>query len=266
MARIPRLGLELPPLPSRKGSLPALQTVDLVALARAVEAAGLGALWLVEGTARGLDPMPLAGSLARTTTTLGIGVLVRPALGRHPSVVARDVCALDRLSGGRALVGLSEADEAELDRLAEAARLLARLVREPAVSAEGPHYRVDELTIRPRPLRPGGPPVVVAAATSEAGIEAARASGADAVVVTGSADDVKAARRRVMGASGPALLWRGVLPPVRGTAQARSLLESGADGLVAVLPAEAAPGGATLDRSVALGVVATLRPLAGGEV
>ncbi len=264
MARFPRFGLELPPLRRPEGpGRPAGATIALEALGRAAEAAGLGALWLVEGPAGGLDPVPVAGALAATTATLGIGLVVRPSGGRHPSVVARDLCALDRLSRGRALVALVEDRPAALDRLDEAARLLARLLREPAVTEAGRHYRVSGLTVRPRPLRPGGPPLAVGLVAGEAATEdVAAAAIADALVVSGTATDVARARRRLP-AAGPALVWRGVLAPGRGTAQARSVLDAGADGVVAVVAPEAARGGSLFHRPAVLDALDALGPLAG---
>jgi hypothetical protein len=71
---------------------------------------------------------------------------------------------------------------------------------------------------------------------------------ADAYITGGSAAEVVACRRRLDGAAPaglrPMLLWRGAVGPGdQGIARVASMLESGADGLVAVLDQDAALGG-----------------------
>ncbi len=245
MARMPRLGLELLSLPRGPTGAPAAGLLSLFEVAARAEDAGIGAMWLGERLPDGLDPVPLLGALSVRTRTLGLGLMVRPALGRHPSIVARDVTALDLLSGGRAAVGLVGEGEEPMDvaRLGEAAGLVARLLREVEVTAAGRFYEVAGLTIRPRPVRPGGPPVAAGTIGPPApGAEAALATaGADAFLVAGSPAQVALVRRRLdagpSSARRPALVWRG--PLVSGDAPASdlasSLLDAGADGLLAVL-------------------------------
>jgi hypothetical protein len=141
------------------------------------------------------------------------------------------------------------------------------------VTAVGSHYEVFELTTRPRPLRPGGPPIFAGVVgPTDHGLrflESALVGGsADGYVTGGTPDDV-AARRVHLDAltkdgAGPILLWRGSLGPDNATAAglAESVLGAGADGLIAVLgPDSAVEGG--LDASAVGRVLEVIGPLAG---
>ena len=72
-----RLGLELPRLGVEAGH----RAIDddpiaLPEVARLAEDAAIGTLWLADAPP-GIDPMPLAGSLAGRTSRIGIGIIVR---------------------------------------------------------------------------------------------------------------------------------------------------------------------------------------------
>lgn len=246
-----RLGLEVPPFSAaaeREGEM------SLREVALAAEDAGVGTIWLSEGGVGSLDPVPLAGALARVTTSVTIGVIARPSHGRHPSVLARDVSTVDRLSGGRAAVGLVEDGGApsDLERLAEAVGILHRLLTESEVTAAGRFYEVAELTTRPRPVTPAGPPVVAGFLGPAVGdaepAEPLLEAGTDAIVACGSEDEVARARRRVDGLATagavPGLLWRGGLPggPEEAARVASSLGRAGADGLIVTLERPAVRG------------------------
>jgi alkanesulfonate monooxygenase SsuD/methylene tetrahydromethanopterin reductase-like flavin-dependent oxidoreductase (luciferase family) len=251
-----RLGLELPPLggPAGPGGNPEGDLISVSGLLRRAEDSGLGTLWLGEGGSGGLDPVPLLGSLARACT-LGLGLVVRPSGGRHPSLLARDVTTIDLLSDGRAAIALVEegTSPGDLERLGEATAILRLLLTEHEVTVAGRFYEVAELTTRPRPPTPAGPPV----AAGIIGPPIGRDSFAESVVVAASADayvtgggphDVAICRRRLDQAApagrSPLLLWRGsVGPDDRAAAEiTRSVLDSGADGLIAVLGRDAIVG------------------------
>jgi probable F420-dependent oxidoreductase len=133
----------------------------------ALEARGFDSLWLSERlTGNAPDPLiALAVAAGRTRKLkLGTGVLVVP--GRNPVVLAKEVATLDRLSGGRLLpaVGLGAPVPAEhrafgVERPAraglfdEAVTLMRRLWTEDDVHHDGEHFRVDGVTLRPRPVQ-----------------------------------------------------------------------------------------------------------------
>src|SRR4029079_9921277 len=71
--------------------------------ARAAEAAGIDAVWFAENPfARGIMAAATACALAPRTQSIGAGVF--NPFGRHPTLIAMDIGALDELSGGRAVV------------------------------------------------------------------------------------------------------------------------------------------------------------------
>lgn len=240
-----RSALELPPLaPGGRGGGDDSRWASEAALA--AERAGIGALWLVESLPDGLDPVPIAGALAASTSTIGVGVRFRPGYGRHPSLIVRDLVTLDLLSGGRALVGLVEEGSGPLDleRLGEAVALTRRLLAETEVTEAGRFYEVAELTVRPRPIPPG-PPVVAGVLSEPPGPGSAEDviahAGASALVVTGGPGELVAARERLdaVAPAGerPGLLWRGPLPEEPGAAfdALEAVFGAGADGVIAVV-------------------------------
>lgn len=196
----------------------------------------------------------MAGGLAPLTTSLTLGVVSGVGPGdRSPSVLAREVTALDVLSSGRSAV-LLQLDPAEVpggvvqaaeawDRLAEAAAVCRLLFTEEAPTFAGRHFHLAGAANRPGPVRPGGPSVLVQLPMVAPPADPAEVLPApDAWVVTGSPTEV-AAWRQVLPASGPALLWRGELSPGDAAApDAIALHEAGADGLLVRLAgAGAAP-------------------------
>ncbi|MGH9046622.1 MAG: LLM class flavin-dependent oxidoreductase [Acidimicrobiales bacterium] len=248
--------------------------MTLAEVAHGVEAAGVGVLWLPEGGPDTLDPVPLAGSLCGSTATLGIGIAYSPSRGRHPSVISRDISTVDRLSDGRAAVGVFEGGHAEVDlaRLSEAVEVMHLLLTEEEVTVRGSFYEVAELTLRPRPVRPGGPPLVaglVAGRSHDEPVEAAGMSaGADAFVIYGKPADVEASRRRLDARDGEAskrsLLWRGAVPKSAQAAGqlARSMSDAGADGMMFTLD-PAGVSGAGFHRDAIGPVLESLASLAG---
>ena len=68
--------------------------------ARAAEAAGIDAIWFAENPfARGIMAAAAACALATKTQSIGAGVF--NPYGRHPTLIAMEIGALDELSGGR---------------------------------------------------------------------------------------------------------------------------------------------------------------------
>jgi len=132
-----------------------------------LERLGFDSLWLSERVT-GTAPDPLAGlayAAGRTRKLkLGTSVLVVP--GRNPVVLAKELASIDRLSRGRLLpaFGLGVADRAEQqafgvareERAAwfdEAVPLIRRLWTEDDVHHDGPRFKLEGVTVRPRPAQ-----------------------------------------------------------------------------------------------------------------
>jgi probable F420-dependent oxidoreductase len=103
---------------------------------------------------------------------LGAGVLLLPL--RHPGVVAKQAASLDYVSGGRLLLGVGVGGEGPKDfeaagvpigergaRADEAIAALRALFGGAPASHAGRFFRFDDVSIRPGPAQPGGPPILV---------------------------------------------------------------------------------------------------------
>ena len=121
---------------------------------------------------------------ATTRILLGTGVLLVPQ--RNPVHLAKEIATLDRLCGGRLIMGVGVGYmEAEFraigarmaDRGALADEYLAAM-RElwvaDAPSFEGSHFSIHDIEFLPRPVQVGGPPIVVGGHSAAAFDRAAR--------------------------------------------------------------------------------------------
>ena len=104
---------------------------------------------------------------------LGTGVLL-PAL-RNPVVLAHVVGTLDRAAEGRIILGVGFAAdnpsirkefaaagvpfERRVGRFLETLEICQALWRRNNVSFSGKHFTLDDVTMEPKPHRPGGPPI-----------------------------------------------------------------------------------------------------------
>ena len=173
-----------------------------VALAQAAEAVGYESLWAVQhivvpveheseypysesGTIPGgpfvpvPEPLVWLAYVAAVTTRirLATGILILPE--QHPLVVAKQVASLDRLSGGRVMLGVGagwlreefDAVGAVFDgrgpRLDEAIGVMRRAWSERVAVGEGPAYPHGPVAVEPKPVR-GAVPIVVGGHTPAA--------------------------------------------------------------------------------------------------
>lgn len=145
-------------------------------LARKVEELGWSTLTVADHFDDGLAPLPALMAAADATTTLHVGPMVLGNDFRHPVVVAKEAATMDVLCGGRFELGLGagwmtldyEEPGFALDRpglriarLAEAIEVIRGLWQDAPLTYAGRHYAVEGLTGLPRPLSPGGPPIVI---------------------------------------------------------------------------------------------------------
>jgi alkanesulfonate monooxygenase SsuD/methylene tetrahydromethanopterin reductase-like flavin-dependent oxidoreductase (luciferase family) len=158
----------------------------VAALAADAEAAGWDGFFVWDHLAfvkawklRVADPWVLLTGVALATERLRLGPMVTPVPRRRPWKLARETVTLDRLSGGRLVlgVGLGEPPEDEYgsfgeptDPVVRAAMLdeglevLTRLWSGETVSFEGRHYRVDQVAFQPTPVQRPRIPIWVAGA------------------------------------------------------------------------------------------------------
>jgi alkanesulfonate monooxygenase SsuD/methylene tetrahydromethanopterin reductase-like flavin-dependent oxidoreductase (luciferase family) len=238
---------------------------DVLALARAAEDGGFDAVWVpddpvqVAGSTHGaaFEAMTLLGALATATSRSHIGALATMAGTRPPALLAKQVTALDVLSGGRALLGLAAAPRRLAQRhrtemLGEAVEVCRAMFRQELATVHGRHFSVDGAPNRPQPPQGGALPVVLAGADGR-GIVDLALQRSDGLCLSGSgplatrrlraalaarrADAVASARCRI-------IVLLPVVPPSAWLAPGRdrlvrqvaTWLERGADGVVLDAP------------------------------
>lgn len=132
------------------------------------------------------DPiLPLAYAAAITKRLrLATGIVILPQ--RHPVYTAKEFATLDVLSGGRAIAGIGigwlEEEfrvvgipfEERAARTEEAVRAIRSLWSPKAEPFEGSYYRWPAVESNPKPVQPGGVPVVVGGHVAGAARRAAR--------------------------------------------------------------------------------------------
>jgi probable F420-dependent oxidoreductase len=159
--------------------------MSLAGFAMRAEELGYHGLWafqrLLEGEGQNLDPvyrsvldpmLALTYAAARTTTIrLGVAVINLPYLS--PAYLAKQASTLDVLSGGRADIGLGTGwsvpefiatgsdPKPRGRRTEEYLAVLRTLWNDPVASFDGELYRLPPSTMAPRPVQPGGPPILL---------------------------------------------------------------------------------------------------------
>jgi 5,10-methylenetetrahydromethanopterin reductase len=145
-------------------------------VAQAADVAGIDAIWASEDP-EGWDAFAVLSAIAAVTERADLGTSVTSPYPRHPNLLAASVATLDRISGGRAVLGLGRG-QAEWHRnalgidtgdpltaLEETVALLRQWWQPPhrASSSDEGHFRVRgwERVIHPRQ---GQVPIYLAAA------------------------------------------------------------------------------------------------------
>ena len=125
------------------------------------------------------DPWITLTAVALATSRVEIGLMVTPLSRRRPAIVARQAVTIDRLSGGRLILGFGLGDDGEVRemsalgeeadpkaravRLDEALRVLTGLLSGEELAHNGSHYTADGVRFLPTPARTGGIPIWLAA-------------------------------------------------------------------------------------------------------
>jgi F420-dependent oxidoreductase-like protein len=158
----------------------------VVEQAKAAEEAGfelvtvMDHLYQIHGVGQVDEPMLegwlVLAALARETSRVRLGTLVTGVTYRNPALLAKQVTTLDTISGGRAILGIGAAwNDVEhegygfdfpsvgerMDRLEEALAIIKSMFNEDRPTFEGRHYRIERALNVPRPIEPGGPPILV---------------------------------------------------------------------------------------------------------
>jgi len=182
---VTRLGLQIPSF-----TYPAVSDAELFGrvaeIATTAEDAGFDSLWVMDHfyqipfVGQRTEPMlecyTLLGGIAARTSQVHLGALVTGVTYRNPALLAKMITTLDIVSSGRAILGIGAAwndDEhrgygfdfpparERLERLEEAVQICRAMFREETPSFQGEHYRVEDALNFPKPVQPGGPPILI---------------------------------------------------------------------------------------------------------
>jgi F420-dependent oxidoreductase-like protein len=130
-------------------------------------------------TAPMLEAYTTLAAIATQTSRVLLGTLVTGVTYRNPALLAKTVTTLDVISKGRAVLGIGAAwNEGEhlgygfgfppigqrMDRLDEALTIAKLMFTDERPSFEGNHYRIERAINIPRPIRPGGPKILIGGA------------------------------------------------------------------------------------------------------
>ena len=136
---------------------------------------GFDSVWLTEHhfSRYGIlgNPLVLGAAIAQMTTQITIGTAVVVVPFHNPLRLAEDAATLDIISRGRLELGIGRGyqpkefagfgidPESSKQRYAEVVDILKGAWSGEPFSYDGEYYSVDNVTVSPRPVRPGGPPI-----------------------------------------------------------------------------------------------------------
>jgi F420-dependent oxidoreductase-like protein len=179
-----RFGLQIPNFGL---GVPDDQLFDAVVdLAVAAEESGYHSVWVMDHfyqlPALGgadqpmLEAYTVLGALGARTARVKLGTLVTGVTYRNPALLAKMVTTLDIITAGRAMLGIGAAwyeEEHEglgvdfppvperMARLEEAVQICRAMFAQERPSFDGTYYRIAEARNLPRPVQPGGPPILI---------------------------------------------------------------------------------------------------------
>jgi alkanesulfonate monooxygenase SsuD/methylene tetrahydromethanopterin reductase-like flavin-dependent oxidoreductase (luciferase family) len=150
----------------------------IIRLARTAEASGWDGLsiWDSTGVSMGTsaaDPFVALAGVAAATERIRLILSVVALPRRRPQLVVQSVGTLDRLSGGRLILGIGAGGDpgdfttfgepvdprTRIGRLDESIGLVDALLRGETVRHDGPEYVVRDVAVGPRPLQEPRPPI-----------------------------------------------------------------------------------------------------------
>jgi alkanesulfonate monooxygenase SsuD/methylene tetrahydromethanopterin reductase-like flavin-dependent oxidoreductase (luciferase family) len=151
-----------------------LECRDLV---QEAEALGFDSYWTMDHPTSGMDCWTQLSALAVTTSSIRLGVAVNCIFYRPPTLLARLAADVDRLSGGRLILGLGignhEKEFAKLgipflpvrerqEALAETMQIVEGLWGSTAFTYTGKYFQVSEANVRPGPMQQSHVPILIA--------------------------------------------------------------------------------------------------------
>lgn len=155
-----------------------------------VEELGFDSVWTSEHIlfyGPTLDATVTLGAFAAATKRIKLGTAIMLLPLRNPTVVAKAISTADIISGGRVQLGIGVGGEFPKEfeatgvpvtergaRTNEAIKVLKALWSGERVSFHGKWTNFDDALMHPKPVQPGGPPVIVSGRSAAAMRRAAR--------------------------------------------------------------------------------------------
>jgi len=152
-----------------------IRDVDVVGNARRAEELGFDSIWVCDHLMLGRDRAVLEGwttlaMIAGATRRARLGLIHQANLFREPAIAAKMMATLDRLSGGRFIhffeAGMAKPEQfaygldwdddhgKRVERLEEAIGLIRALYdADGLIDFAGPHYRLHQAGLSPKPLQ-----------------------------------------------------------------------------------------------------------------
>jgi alkanesulfonate monooxygenase SsuD/methylene tetrahydromethanopterin reductase-like flavin-dependent oxidoreductase (luciferase family) len=176
MTRPCKVGVQLPEV---ERFVPWPEYLDM---ALRVEEAGYDSVWvgdhliydLPDGSTRGpYEAWTMLAAIAAVTKRVEIGPLVASTSFHAPAMLAKQAATVDAISQGRLILGLGAGwNQREFDafgfpydrrvsRFEEALAIIAPLLRRGRATFHGQFYHVEDCVLDPRPVRDGGPPIML---------------------------------------------------------------------------------------------------------
>ncbi len=153
----------------------------VIRLARQAESGGLDSVWVGDSlTAKvRLEPLAVLAAVAVCTDRVRLGTAVLLAALRHPVLLAQTVATVDLISRGRLVIGAGVGgafnDEQVREwqaagvpprqragRLEEIIQVVQQLGAGRPVTFSGRYFSLDGVVMEPRPVQPGGVPILLA--------------------------------------------------------------------------------------------------------
>jgi alkanesulfonate monooxygenase SsuD/methylene tetrahydromethanopterin reductase-like flavin-dependent oxidoreductase (luciferase family) len=171
------------------------ETSRLLEMAERAEASGFDSVWVGDSlTAKPRhEPLTLLAAVAARTRRVRLGTAVLlPAL-RNPVMLAQIVATLDQVSEGRVILGVGISRDVppsrkefaaagvpwdrRVGRYLETIEICRSLWTRDGVSFSGKHFTLKDISVDPKPRRPGGPPIWIGGNGPTALRDAARFDG-----------------------------------------------------------------------------------------
>jgi len=134
-----------------------------------IERLGFDSVWVPDHEA---DPLATLSFIAANTRKIKLGTCVLIPDHRHPVLLAREISALDNLSGGRIILGLGAGEGEEMfgtlvdrpvARMLETIKILEELWKHPKVTYHGDFWEIKGYSLGLKPLQKPHPPIWIGA-------------------------------------------------------------------------------------------------------